>query len=181
MNKTNLTIVDEAYLQAMDFADEVMKAPTSYHNINDRKRETRSSKYQYLIQEASVDHHIIDLYDQKSQIGYQNLAENEHQQALILWDKIRERLWMLVCAELTDRQREALTLVCAGGSQAEIGKKLGCGQSNVNKTLLGNVNRTHNKNNTTFHGGLIKKIRNIYLNDPILVSWVDQYSELVNQ
>lgn len=131
------------------------------------KKEARSNKYQHLYSETSVD--ITSMW---------NLSFNPDypEQIKEIKDQIIERMRELVNEKLTDKQKKIYYLIVAGNKQAEVAKKLGLCQASVTKAINGNVSVGF-KNK---HGGIIKKLKFAFLNDPQITQLRKEYFELIS-
>ena len=136
------------------------------------KRETRSSKYQYLLLEIPVDfstkyHELID--------ESPNYNEDEerldiiHEEALLL-------IVRLIRECLTQKQLVIFNLMLSGNTQVETAKALNLkNQSSVTKCLNGAD--YHSKTKTVKYGGIAKKIKPFVLNSEELKPLIKELYE----
>jgi hypothetical protein len=129
---------------------------------------SRSDSYQHLYAEKSVD--ITSMYS----LSY---SPEEPEEIKEIKDKIVERMRVLVDEKLTDNQKQIFNLTSQGYTQAEIAKKLNRCQASITKAINGNV-AVGFKNK---HGGIVKKLKFAFLNDPEIKELRKEYFELISE
>lgn len=122
------------------------------------ERETRSSKYQYMILEVLCPEESWNNFTNQNSIDYALNPWRYDERLSNLEDQLREEFWILAKATCTPRQWECLTLYSQGYTQMEIADKLNVNQSSITKSLYGNTFYENGKRGKTY-GGLVKKLK----------------------
>ncbi len=148
------------------------------------ERQNRSSKYQHLILEASCSNDMMESFSNEDSImGRLTGGFLYSEELLELEDQLKKEFWRIVNSELTERQKQVITLSAEGLTQMEIAKKVGVNQSSITKSLNGNSTYNIMKNSETSpktssktnkkdkknYGGIIKKLNKIIDSDPIIL------------
>src|SRR5580698_846209 len=97
-----------------------------------KKKETRSSKYQYIFNEIPMESRDTD-----NPVHLTDKQEHSDDWSE-LQDQITELVWSLIDTECTPTQIKRLKLVKDGYTQDEMAKKEGINQSSIVKTIAGN-------------------------------------------
>lgn len=134
------------------------------------KKESRSSKYQYLFNELVWDHDTLDFLATL----YGPVWDQHDDMLLMLRDKLAERITSIANKILTKRQHECCFMWFGGMTQAEIAHKLKIHQSSIAKAIWGNQDNITKK----FYGGAIRKIRNAMLLDEKCIDILSQINDI---
>lgn len=132
--------------------------------ISEKYKSVRSDKYQYLLQEVSVDlNDLSNTIDLKCQLH----AARYSPRFAELNDQAFQRIMDLCKEHLTEKQYVVISLFLKGHTQQEIAKILNIHQSSITKSLNGNVDYAGKLKHKRY-GGSSKKMRKFFLEDQIL-------------
>ena len=143
------------------------------------KRGSRSSAYQWCINEVPVAHEVLDLYSNAQ--GYLGALNPFYynERYFELKEALAKRTRDIFDAIATPYQKQVLTMHLDGYSQSEISKIFKCRQSNIHKCLFGN--NTYDKGYGKVHGGIVKKIKKATDKDVEIKKILDEMSELLTE
>lgn len=123
------------------------------------RKPNRSDKYQYKYAEIQVSDEFMNLYTNEENAHLDNVRHSEEYielnnaaTALIIDIMTNDK-------QFTKNQRTVSKMKASGMTQAEIATELGCNQSSVVKTLLGNVDYSDGKR--VMYGGVAKKLKRV--------------------
>lgn len=137
----------------------------------------RSNNYQYIYTEISFESGILSCFANKDSI--QSVLEplEYSEERLELIDKLYKRILVIAKNNLTEKQFEILKLYYIENfTQEEIGKKTGTLQNSVCKSLKGNPYKL--KDGTIKKTGSLRKLKEIALKDPEVISYLKNIEEL---
>jgi RNA polymerase sigma factor (sigma-70 family) len=121
----------------------------------DRNR-NRSDSYQVYLLEVSVSPFVLGDLSCAQGMSYKLQSYDEKEKLLELREQLKKRLWEIINAGLTERQKQVIKLyIDEGLTQNEIAKTLGINQTSVHKVIRGNIDY---KNGKKRYGGAFKKI-----------------------
>jgi predicted DNA-binding protein YlxM (UPF0122 family) len=141
----------------------------------DRNR-NRSDSYQIYLLEVSVSPFILGDLSTAQGMTYRLQPLGESDMLYDLREQLKVRLWQIIEAGLTDRQKEVIKLsVEEGLTQNEIAKKLGINQTSVHKVIRGNIDY---KNGKKRYGGAFKKIDKLCQADEEIQRILEEIREL---
>jgi DNA-binding CsgD family transcriptional regulator len=126
---------------------------------------TRSSAYQYIINEYSTNPFVINDLSCAQGMIYRMQPSSYNEDFLDLKEQLLNRMWQIIDKGLTKRQKEVLKLSMEGLTQNEIAKILGINQTSVHKVLRGNIDYK-TKDMKRRYGGAFKKISKLCQIDP---------------
>ncbi len=123
----------------------------------------RSDHYQYLLLEISVCPFTISDLSSAQGMNYRLKPFDYSEKLLDLKDQLKKRMWEIIDAGLTERQKEVIKLWAKGKTQNEIAKLLGINQTSVHKVIKGNIDYATSCKKR--YGGAFKKIAKLCAND----------------
>ena len=140
------------------------------------RTKNRSDSYQYLLVESPCSPEMLaEFADAESMAG---LYSEHNEELLDLKEQLRKEFWRLVNNELTDRQKEVITLYAQGYTQIEIAKKLNVNQSSITKSINGNCDY---RNGRKVYGGASKKLRKLAEKDERIQTILKRIAEITQE
>ena len=144
----------------------------------------RSNGYQSNLLELCVNPFVIADLSLAQGMSYRLQPFNYNEKLMDLREELKARMWQIIDAGVTERQKEVLKLYVMGFTQNEMAKQLGINQTSIHKILSGNINykaksstyKEQSKKNR--YGGVIKKVRKLCREDGIIQSILQEIAEL---
>jgi DNA-binding NarL/FixJ family response regulator len=95
------------------------------------KRSNRSDKYQYLLLETVCSAEMMEAFCNEDSISARLNPFDYNEHLIDLQEQLKVEFWRVVNSQLTDRQRDVITLYAEGYTQMEIAKMLNVNQSSA--------------------------------------------------
>lgn len=141
----------------------------------EKKRQTRSDRYQYLLLETVCSNDMMEAFSNEESIYKRLNPFSYNEEVILLEDQLKKEFWRVVENLLTPRQKQVIQLYSDGYTQMEIAKMLNVNQSSITKSINGNVDY---KNGKKIYGGAKKKLQKIVQNDTKIKEILAKIAEL---
>jgi predicted DNA-binding protein YlxM (UPF0122 family) len=149
--------------------------------IKEPKYQTRSSKYQWIINELPYDlTEFANIFSNKHSLQGR-LNSFQYNEESTLKDQLWDLLYSLMKDNLTEFQFKVISLYLEGMTQLEIAKEVNCNQTSVCKTINGNkmyytVNSGENR--IVFGGGIVRKLKKLVAKDQRIQTLLNKIKDL---